>query len=131
MTPDVPLLSICIPTFNRAELLEVCLATVLPQVAQFANEVECVVSDNASSDRTVVVLAESAKSFPIRVVRNAENIGIIANITKCVAELARGEFVLLMGDDVQRNQVGSIALAENHQNSFKDRKSTRLNSSHG
>ena len=99
MTSDVPLLSICIPTFNRAELLEVCLATVLPQVAQFANEVECVVSDNASSDRTVVVLAESAKSFPIRVVRNAENIGIIANITKCVAELARGEFVLLMGDD--------------------------------
>lgn len=99
MTLEVPLFSICIPTFNRADLLELCLATVLPQVEQFASEVECVISDNASSDRTSEVIAAYADRYPIRVFRNEENIGIIANITKSVSELARGEFALLIGDD--------------------------------
>ena len=76
-----------------------CLATVLPQMAQFASEVECVVSDNASSDRTSEVIASYSDRFPIRVFRNEENIGIIANITKSVSELARGEFALVIGDD--------------------------------
>lgn len=99
MTDVIPLLSVCIPTFNRAELLELCLATVLPQVAAFPDEVECVVSDNASTDRTPTILKEAADSFPFRVSRNDENIGIIANITKCASELARGEFILVIGDD--------------------------------
>lgn len=95
----IPLLSICIPTFNRAELLELCLSTVLPQVMQFADEVECVISDNASSDRTAAVVGLFAKLYCIRYFRNEENIGIIANITKCASELAMGEFVLVIGDD--------------------------------
>ena len=99
MTADAPLLSVCIPTFNQAELLELCLATVLPQVAAFPDEVECVISDNASTDRTFAILMESAETFPLRIFRNDENIGIIANITKCAAELARGEFILVIGDD--------------------------------
>ena len=94
-----PLLSICIPTFNRADLLELCLATVLPQIAKFAEEVECVLSDNASSDRTAAVVDEYAKGYSIRCFRNEENIGVIANITKCSSELARGKFVLVIGDD--------------------------------
>ena len=95
----IPLLSICIPTFNRADLLELCLSTVLPQVLQFADEVECVVSDNASSDRTAAVMSEYTKLYSLRYFRNEENIGIIANITKCASELALGEFILMIGDD--------------------------------
>ena len=99
MTPKGPLLSICIPTFNRSELLDLCLATVLPQVSQFASEVECVISDNASSDRTSEVITKYAGTYPVRVFRNEENIGIIGNITKSVSELARGKFAYLIGDD--------------------------------
>ncbi len=100
MQPSSPLLSICIPTFNRAALLDVCLAGVLPQVAALVNEVECVVSDNASSDATQRILAKYHSQFPfLRVSRNASNIGIIGNITKVVSELATGEFVWLLGDD--------------------------------
>ncbi len=99
MSTDAPLLSICIPTFNRAELLELCLATVLPQVMDFQSEVECVVSDNASSDLTSTVIARFADLYPVKVFRNDSNIGIIANITRCASELASGEFVFLIGDD--------------------------------
>ncbi len=99
MPSEIPLLSICIPTFNRAELLELCLSTLLPQLALVQKEVECVISDNASSDRTSAVVAEFAASYPVRAFRNEVNLGIIANITKCASELARGEFVLLIGDD--------------------------------
>jgi len=94
-----PLLSICIPTFNRVDLLELCLSTVLHQVSEFADEVECVVSDNASTDRTEAVMREYTKFYSIRYFRNEENIGIIANITMCASELARGEFVWMIGDD--------------------------------
>jgi glycosyltransferase involved in cell wall biosynthesis len=94
-----PLLSICIPTFNRAALLEVCLATVLPQAAEFAGEVECVVSDNCSSDHTPAVVASASAQYALRSYRNASNIGGIANFTRCASELARGEYVWLIGDD--------------------------------
>ena len=49
-----PLLSICIPTYNRAHYLKECLGSI---VAQFddrdvRDNVEVVVSDNASPDNT-------------------------------------------------------------------------------
>jgi len=99
MITTKPLLSICIPTFNRADLLEVCLATVVPQLLPFAHEVECIVSDNASSDHTTEVIERFSKTFEIRYFRNHSNIGIIANITRCTSELAEGDYVLLIGDD--------------------------------
>lgn len=100
MQPKSPLLSICIPTFNRARLLDVCLASLLPQVAAHFPEVDCVVSDNASSDATQEILAKYRSQFPfLRVSRNSANLGIIGNITKVASELATGEFVWLIGDD--------------------------------
>ena len=100
MQASPPLLSICIPTYNRAGQLDVCLASVLPQVAQYSPDVECVISDNASSDATSDKIRKYQEQFPfIRASRNETNIGIIGNITKVASELARGEFVWLIGDD--------------------------------
>ncbi len=97
MQPSPPLLSICIPTFNRAGLLDVCLASILPQVAQYSTEVECVISDNASSDATQETIRKYQERFPLtRCSRNETNIGIIGNITKVASELARGQFVWLI-----------------------------------
>jgi Glycosyl transferase family 2 len=99
MPNSEPLLSICIPTFNRARLLDVCLSSVLAQVAKFSDRVECVISDNASSDDTQALLAEYQQLYPMQVFRNAFNIGIIGNITKVVVECAKGQFCWLVGDD--------------------------------
>lgn len=94
-----PLLSICIPTFNRAALLEVCLASVLPQAERWPELAEVIVSDNCSTDETHAVLDKFSERFHFRRHRNAENIGLLGNITFVPSGLARGDFVWLLGDD--------------------------------
>ena len=97
--PSRPLLSICIPTYSRADLLDACLASILPQIEPYAESVECVISDNHSTDHTVEVIEKYAEKYSIRVHRNESNIGILANIVQTAASLAQGRFVWLLGDD--------------------------------
>ena len=49
-----PLLSICIPTFNRGNILNDVLNNYVNN-PQFDNEVEIVISDNASTDITAEI----------------------------------------------------------------------------
>ncbi|HWN10331.1 MAG TPA: glycosyltransferase family 2 protein [Pyrinomonadaceae bacterium] len=94
-----PLLSICIPTYDRAERLRVMLQAVLPQVAEHADKVELWISDNASPDHTPQVVEEARRLGPLQYSRNATNLGIVANIITLANELARGEYVWVLGDD--------------------------------
>jgi glycosyltransferase involved in cell wall biosynthesis len=94
-----PLLSICVPTYNRAARLRVMLQAVLPQVAKHPDQVELWVSDNASPDETASV-AESARILgPFGYQRNDTNLGAVRNTLKLTLQLARGEFVWVLGDD--------------------------------
>ncbi len=94
-----PLLTIAIPTYNRAELLHSCLKHVLPQVEALGGRVELLVSDNASTDATQELLAGLlASGASLRYVRNSENIGPDRNFVQCLA-LASGTYFLLLGDD--------------------------------
>ncbi|WP_191018024.1 glycosyltransferase family 2 protein [Treponema zioleckii] len=68
-----PLLSICIPTYNRAEYLEKSLESLVSQ-PEFA-QIEVVISDNASTDNTEEVCRSYQKKYPnIVYFRNEENI---------------------------------------------------------
>ncbi|BBI32702.1 glycosyltransferase [Cohnella abietis] len=93
-----PLLSICIPTYNRAPHLEQCLQSIYSQIGN--NElIEVIVSDNASNDATAEIANRYASLYSnMRVVRNEENIGADRNIFQ-VMNLAQGKFVKLQGDD--------------------------------
>ncbi|HLI76090.1 MAG TPA: glycosyltransferase family A protein [Acidobacteriaceae bacterium] len=97
-----PLLTIAIPTFNRADQLEGLLEVLEPQVASHP-EVEVFVSDNASEDNTPDVIAASARRFALagarlRTHRHATNIGSDANFAFCFAQ-AEGHFFWMCGDD--------------------------------
>lgn len=94
-----PLLSICVPTYNRADRLRVMLQAVLPQVAEHSDRVELWISDNASTDETSRVIEDARRLGPLNYSRNDTNLEIVGNVIKCAAELARGEFVWLLGDD--------------------------------
>jgi hypothetical protein len=94
-----PLLSVCIPTYNRAHLLRVALQALLPQVKQAGNLVEVWVSDNASPDNTPEVVEASRSLGPLRYSRNASNLGYHGNTVKLSTELATGEYVWVLGDD--------------------------------
>ena len=93
------LLSICIPTFNRASSLKVCLNTILSETADLSEKVEVIVSDNASTDDTANVIAALNKSGNFRYYRNETNLGSAKNFFKLVDEYAQGEFAWVLGDD--------------------------------
>lgn len=94
-----PLLTIGIPTYNRAELLRLGLKNLFAARRGFEVEVEVVVCDNASTDETQAMLAEFAAETNTRFVRNVNNIGAHNNFLKVTTELAQGEYCWLFGDD--------------------------------
>ena len=97
-TADRPLLSICIPTYNRANWLDSAVRAVVPQVARLGGQVELLVSDNCSPDSTPDVIANTPGREHIRYYRNEANVGACLNVDLCVKRAA-GEFVWVVGDD--------------------------------
>lgn len=105
MPPEMsarPLLTIAIPTFNRAALLAELLAVLEPQLIAFSN-VELLIADNCSDDDTPAVIAASrdrlaGANVRFTSFRHATNIGSDANFVSCF-ESARGHFFWLCGDD--------------------------------
>lgn len=96
-----PLLSICIPTYNRAPLLQQALESILAQAEPAMRDaLEIVISDNASTDGTdSVVAALRAKSLvEIKYFKNMDNVGFDGNCLKAV-ERATGQYVWLLGSD--------------------------------
>ena len=97
-----PLLSLCVPTYNRAGLLDQALRAVLDQITpDMADLVEIVVLDNASPDGTPAVVTRVQADFPrlpLRALRHPQNIGPDANFYEAVKE-AQGEYVYLLSDD--------------------------------
>ena len=93
------LLSIGIPTFNRAELLQSALYSLAPQIKEFQGEVELIVSDNNSQDNTADVVKWAQQFGPIRYNQNDENIGAGKNFVFLATQLAKGEYIWLLGDD--------------------------------
>ncbi len=90
------LISICIPTYNRAEHLEENLATIFPQLGP---DIELVVSDNCSTDGTKEMIERYQQIYPtIRYFRNDCNLGFDRNLLRCL-ELASGAYVWFLGSD--------------------------------
>lgn len=95
-----PLLTIAIPTFNRADYLRANLDQLRSELRGVADgTVELFVSDNCSPDKTPqVVAAAVADGMSIRYLRNEANLGWGPNFAQSYAQAA-GKFVLLLGDD--------------------------------
>lgn len=97
---EQPLLTIAIPTWNRAAYLEQNLLQLAAEMRGVApGHVELLVSDNHSTDATPAVVEKAQRAgLAIRYVRNAENLGWGRNFAQCF-ELASGKYLLLLGDD--------------------------------
>ena len=96
---DKPLLSICIPTRNRAAFLYRTLRSITESpVFQNGNEVEIVISDNASTDATEEIVRIFKEKYGDKIVysRNGEN--ICDKNFEQVLRLGNGEFLKLNND---------------------------------
>lgn len=92
-----PLLSICIPTYNRQTKLQKCLAAIFGQDG--LKDVEIIISDNASEDETESLCLELAKKHSeVFYFRQKENVGPDRNFDFCMQK-ARGRYLMLLGDD--------------------------------
>ena len=92
-----PVLSVCIPQFNRTDFL---LENLQSLARQSFRDFEICISDDCSNDggepRLVEALSASGLDFAYR--RNPRNLRYDANLRSAI-DLARGEFALLLGND--------------------------------
>jgi abequosyltransferase len=94
------LLTIAIPTYNRAKQLDRQLNWAVNAIAGRWDEIELLVSDNASPDETPQVCQKWQAQINgcMRIFRQTENIGLIRNCLFCIQE-ARGDFIWTVSDD--------------------------------
>lgn len=93
-----PLLTIAIPTYNRAGYLRTLLCNLVDQIAG-DQRVKLVISDNASQDATEEVIREfDRKGVNCVIRRNDVNMGPDWNILQCYL-LANSKYVWIFGDD--------------------------------
>lgn len=98
-----PRLSICIPTYNRSEALTRLLSSIenaLPKLSTpQRDQIEVLISDNASTDNTAEVIREFRARLPkLAAWANPQNLGAEGNFLVLLTR-ARGEFLWVIGDD--------------------------------
>src|SRR5450830_137519 len=99
---DMPVLSLCIPTFNRGGLLKRALESITSQeVFVNTSEVEIVIADNCSTDETQSVSEAFATAYPgkIKYIRNSTNIGAELNFELVLAS-GTGVYLKLLNDNL-------------------------------
>lgn len=95
---DTPLLSVCVPTFNRRQLLERNVSFHLEAFGARGIPFEIVIADDGSSDGTAEYLASLAGETRVRSFRRARNSGFLDNYAFTMRR-ARGRWAVFLGDD--------------------------------
>lgn len=97
----MPILSICIPTYNRADFLDNSLQSIVCQdVFQKTNEVEIIISDNCSSDNTQKIANKYMALYPDKIFYNRNQNNINDKNFGLVLSLGKGEFLKLCNDSL-------------------------------
>ena len=110
MDNNKPLASFCLVTYNQEKFV---LDALKGAVCQTYDNLEIIVSDDCSQDRTFDIIQDFVSKYegPHKFVlnRNEYNLGIAKHVNKVLYELSKGEIILLAaGDDVslpKRTQV--------------------------
>ena len=91
-------LAIAIPTFNRADLLEVNICSMLPELREFS--IPIYVSDDSSNDDTKLMIAKLQKSYQyIFYSKNDKNLGHDKNVFQTL-KFPGADYVWLLGDSL-------------------------------
>ena len=92
-----PLVTVCVPTYNKASLLRQSLESIL---AQTFSDFKLIVVDDHSSDDTWEVVT-SLRDERVEYVFNATNLGYTANCNRCIdlALESRSRYIAIYYDD--------------------------------
>lgn len=103
---EAPILSICIPTYNRAPYLEKTLISIVEdEVFLNTDDVEIIISNNCSTDNTDEICEKFAQKFPnkIKYIRQEEPVYPDYHIFKTI-EYASGIYCKLNNDTAAFNK---------------------------
>lgn len=89
-----PLVSICIPTYERPDLLAKALDSCF---AQTYKNYEIIITDDSESDSTLKFV-QNLNNNTIRYIKNIKRAGLYQNVGKVVS-LARGKYIKVLLDD--------------------------------
>ncbi|MBL1272299.1 MAG: glycosyltransferase [Oceanospirillales bacterium] len=94
-----PLVSVLLPTYNSERYIRQALDSVLSQ--SYLN-IELVISDDASSDRTPKILAEYQSRYPdvIKLFLQEKNLGVTRNCNFILQRCRGDHIVFFAGDDL-------------------------------
>jgi glycosyltransferase involved in cell wall biosynthesis len=95
-----PLLTIAIPTYNRAKFLELSIQQLKKDASLIEDStIEVMIYDDCSTDNTEDVIKNAInKGMKINHSKNQQNLGLDGNVAKCINE-AKGKYIVILGDD--------------------------------
>lgn len=96
---STPKVSVLIPTYNQENVIE---QTLLSALTQDYDNLEVVVTDDSSKDRTPQIITETESKYPgrLRVFLHQDNLGVTRNHTRGLLQCT-GDFVAFQdGDDL-------------------------------
>lgn len=97
---EVPLVSVGVPVYNGEAFLEDAIRSTLSQTL---DDLELILCDNASSDRTAEICRDyAARDHRVRYFRNAHNLGAAANYNLAFSHARGHYFKWLAHDDRMR-----------------------------
>jgi glycosyltransferase involved in cell wall biosynthesis len=95
-TSNAPLVSILIASFNQRPYIEEALRSALEQ--QYEN-LQVVISDDASTDGTAEIILRIAKKYPrLQAIVGGPHLGITGNVNRAL-RACKGEFIAFQGGD--------------------------------
>jgi glycosyltransferase involved in cell wall biosynthesis len=98
MSEETPLLSICVPTFNRDFLLKRNVDFHLREFRRLGISFELVLVDDCSTDETAAYLDTLSTEPEVRAYRRAKNSGFNSNYAFAMHR-AQGRYAVFLGDD--------------------------------
>lgn len=98
--PTAEKVSIIIPVFNKIELTEKCLDSIVKNTSA-KYQFEVIIVNNGSTDSTVEIVSEFSAKYPnFHLINLEENLGF-AKANNIASKRAKGEYLLLLNNDTE------------------------------
>jgi abequosyltransferase len=95
----IKMLTVVIPTYNRATHLSRLLTALTVELEGLNGKVQFILGDNASTDHTPLVINSFVVSASeVQVIRHSKNVGPDENFLYCMAAV-KSQYVWIIGDD--------------------------------
>ena len=91
-------LSFCITTFNNEEFISATLESI---VSQYAKDIEIIIGDSSSNNKTEIITKKFSKKFQNIVYKRLNNEGFGVDLSKTIA-FAKGEYCWLFSSKTHR-----------------------------